>query len=125
MYLLGMESKITAQAMLQYGVNNVRGSMFCSPRNYDISDINVLTKFLGHYNDLDYGKVYSRLCRTLQHPPHLVSRGGAGAASGGKEKRTMNTTCEACGNAGHVAATCTAIAQLDGTVSSGVGSPAR
>ena len=72
-YLLGMESKVTAQTMLRYGVNNVRGSMFCSVRNYHLGDIDALTKFLGHYNDLEYGRVYSKLCRMLPPPPSAAA----------------------------------------------------
>ena len=60
-YLLGFESKVTAENMLLYGVNNVRGSMFCSTKDYHIGHLDALTKFIGHYNDLNYGKVKQRL----------------------------------------------------------------
>ena len=106
-YLLGMESKVTAQLMLQYGVNNVRGSMFCSVRNYHMGDIDALTKFLGHYNDLEYGRVYSKLCRLLPPPPgdyHMGGgeEGGGGGGWGGRrgkqrrqqEKSDVDATCK-------------------------------
>lgn len=60
-FILGFESKVTAENMLLYGVNNVRGSMFCSTRDYHIGHLDALTKFIGHYNDLNYGKVKQRL----------------------------------------------------------------
>ncbi len=98
---------MTAQLMLQYGVNNVRGSMFCSVRNYHMGDIDALTKFLGHYNDLEYGRVYSKLCRLLPPPPgdyHMGGgeEGGGGGGWGGRrgkqrrqqEKSDVDATCK-------------------------------
>lgn len=38
-YYLGMESKVTAEKMLQHGLNNVRGAMFSETRNYTMADI--------------------------------------------------------------------------------------
>jgi predicted GIY-YIG superfamily endonuclease len=35
-YYLGLESKITAEWMLKYGVNNVRGAMFAETRPYTL-----------------------------------------------------------------------------------------
>ena len=60
---------MTAECMLEFGVNNVRGSMFCSTRDFHMGDIDALTKFLGHYNDLNYRKVNVRLSQTLPMSP--------------------------------------------------------
>lgn len=90
-FLLGLESKITAECMLEFGVNNVRGSMFCSPRDYHVGDVNSLTKFLGHYCDLNYRKVSARLSQTLPAIP-------------GKSHRP--TRCYCCGKFGHKAFAC-------------------
>lgn len=90
-FLLGLESKITAELMLEFGVNNVRGSMFCSPRDYHVGDVHSLTKFLGHYCDLNYRKVSARLSQTLPAIP-------------GKSHRPMRCYC--CGKFGHKAFAC-------------------
>lgn len=96
-FLLGLESKVTAECMLEFGVNNVRGSYFCSPRDYHIGDVDALTKFLGHYCDLNYRKVNVRLSQTLPDTP------------GGKphrRKATIPARCYCCGELGHKASKC-------------------
>lgn len=103
-YLLGMESKVTAQLMLEFGVNNVRGSMFCSPREYHTGDLDSLTKFLGHYNDLNYRKVNARLSQTLPASPGRRKKQN-GSNNG---YRWRNGRCFNCGKAGHMAASCPA-----------------
>ena len=102
-FLLGLESKITAECMLQFGVNNVRGSMFCSPRDYHVGDVHSLTKFLGHYCDLNYRKVSARLSQTLPAIP-------------GKSRRP--TRCYCCGKFGHKAFACPERATLQSSSSS-------
>ena len=69
-----MEAKITAELMLQFGINNVRGAMFSETRNYTIADIDSLTAFLGHFNDLSYAHVRS----TLKEALPLAEVGNAG-----------------------------------------------
>lgn len=64
-YYLGAEAALTAQYMLKYGVNNVRGAMFCETRPYNIHDVDILTRFLGHYNNLNYKQVSDTLKKTL------------------------------------------------------------
>lgn len=104
-YLLGMESKVTAEAMLEFGVNNVRGSMFCSPREYHTGDIDALTKFLGHYNDLNYRKVNARLSQTLPSQPRPARK--RSSYGGGGSNSTYNSgRCYTCGEPGHIAAAC-------------------
>ncbi|KAL3816116.1 hypothetical protein ACHAXA_011613 [Cyclostephanos tholiformis] len=80
-FLLGMESRVTANLMLRYGVNNVRGSMFCTTRDYHMGDVDSLTRFLGHYNDMDYREVYAKLSRILPMPPADNVRGGGGTST--------------------------------------------
>lgn len=103
-FLLGLESKITAECMLEFGVNNVRGSMFCSPRDYHVGDVHSLTKFLGHYCDLNYRKVSARLSQTLPAIP-------------GKSHRP--TRCYCCGKFGHKTFACPERATLQSSSSSG------
>ena len=57
-YYLGYEAQITAELMLEKGVNNVRGAMFTRTKDYTRQepDIAALVAFLGHYCDLKYGK---------------------------------------------------------------------
>lgn len=95
-FLLGLESKVTAECMLEFGVNNVRGSYFCSPRDYHVGDVEPLTKFLGHYCDLNYRKVNTRLSQTLPATPGTRVRRGA----------TTPTRCYVCGELGHKASKC-------------------
>lgn len=64
-YVLGMEATITAHCMLEFGVQNVRGAMFSKVRDFTKEDLPALTGFIGHYNDLDYNEVASRLEREL------------------------------------------------------------
>ena len=112
-YLPGMESRVTAEMMLAHGVNNVRGSMFCGTRDYHAGDLDALTKFLGHYNDLDYGEVYAGLRATL--PP--AGEGGASPVPSSASRRRRRyrgsggggrggAGCYACGGLGHLAASC-------------------
>jgi len=84
---------VTAELMLEFGVNNVRGSMFCSPREYHLGDIDALTKFLGHYNDLSYRKVQQRLSQTLPLSPHQM-------------RKRSNVKCFNCGETGHYSFEC-------------------
>lgn len=67
-YLMGVESQKTAESMMKYGVNNVRGAAYCNSREYTTSDIPNLTGFLGHYNQLDYQELYSELQKVLPRP---------------------------------------------------------
>lgn len=67
-YSLGVESRVTAEYMLRYGVNNVRGAMFCDNRIYTSRDVDALTRFLGHYNDMNYKDVRDSLQSTLPSP---------------------------------------------------------
>jgi predicted GIY-YIG superfamily endonuclease len=67
-YSLGLEAQVTAEYMLKYGVNQVRGAMFSETRNYTTSDVQALTGFLGHYNQLQYRELESELIATLPQP---------------------------------------------------------
>jgi len=95
-FLLGLESKVTAECMLEFGVNNVRGSYFCSPRDYHVGDVEALTKFLGHYCDLNYRKVNARLSQTLPATPGKRYR----------RRSTIPARCYCCGKLGHKASNC-------------------
>ncbi|KAL9180884.1 hypothetical protein ACHAXT_009689 [Thalassiosira profunda] len=98
-YLLGTESTVTAEYMLKMGVNNVRGSMFCSPREFHMGDIDALTKFLGHYCNLNYRKVNARLSQTLPPSPRKLRKKNAYYAHSRRR-------CFSCGKEGHLAASC-------------------
>lgn len=122
-YYLGMEAKITAQQMLLHGINNVRGAMFSETRNYTMADIDSLTAFLGHFNDLSYAHVRSTLKESL--PSAAVADGeNAAAAKRRKRKRArmrkkekMKTTrkgrCFRCGKEGHYSYECPETIVLD------------
>ena len=67
-YLMGTESQKTAECMMEYGVNNVRGAAYCISREFTTDDISDLTGFLGHYNQLDYQELYRELRKVLPRP---------------------------------------------------------
>jgi len=67
-YLMGMESQKTAEYMMEYGVNNVRGAAYCNSRQFTTADIPSLTGFLGHYNQLDYQELHTELRKVLPRP---------------------------------------------------------
>lgn len=65
-YVLGYESYITAQLMYQFGINNVRGGMFCGIQLLDMKNVDILTYYIGHYCNLDYTHVYNSICHELE-----------------------------------------------------------
>ena len=94
-YYLGKEAQVTAELMLQYGINNVRGAMFSEPRSYTLQDANALTGFLGHYNNLDYKELGVRLEMELNRP-----------ARRRRKKAKKSDRCYRCGQTGHWAYKC-------------------
>ena len=118
-YYLGKEAQVTAELMLQHGINNVRGAMFAKPRNYTVDDVAALTGFLGHYNDLNYKKLGNVLEKELgvgtrRIPKHThthssnnsksTSMGTGTMGTGGVDK--SNDKCFRCGEKGHWANEC-------------------
>jgi predicted GIY-YIG superfamily endonuclease len=73
-FLVGVEAQVTAEYMLKYGVNNVRGAYFTHPRNYTLDDISILTGFLGHYGNLDFKMLEKKLRQTLPPPSPAAIR---------------------------------------------------
>ncbi|CAB9502693.1 CULLIN [Seminavis robusta] len=107
-YALGLESKVTAEIMLEYGVNNVRGAMFCSPRNYTTRKIDTLTNFLGHYNELSYVSVRQYLQSELPVPTYnsTSSRKNSPLRRSIRRVSRADDTCFQCGQKGHWAVDC-------------------
>ena len=87
-----------------------------------MADIDSLTGFLGHYNDLSYAHIRSALKESL--PPAEVDGGNAAASKRRKRKRArmrkkekMKTPrkgrCFRCGKEGHYSYECTETIDLD------------
>ncbi len=91
-YYLGKEAQVTAEFMLLHGINNVRGAMFCASRDYTMDDIPALTGFLGHYNELSYRKLNTKLHAVLSDSP--------------SRRDKSNDVCFNCGARGHWANEC-------------------
>jgi predicted GIY-YIG superfamily endonuclease len=121
-YYLGMEATITAKYMLKYGINNVRGAMFSEPREYHLGDIDTLTKFLGHHNNLDYKEIDTLLQQVLPKDPTIIAitekvvsspENNTNAPWTSKKNKsrtkapsTSNDICFKCGEKGHWAKDC-------------------
>jgi predicted GIY-YIG superfamily endonuclease len=71
-YSLGQEAQVTAELMLQYGVNNVRGAMFGETRMYTLDDLAALTGFLGHHNSRNYLEMEQMLRAELPPAPNTI-----------------------------------------------------
>lgn len=103
-YTLGKEAQVTAEIMLEYGINNVRGAMFAESRDYNGDDIRALTGFIGHYNNLGYQDVEARLAREL--PPSKTFSKSKAPGVPRKKKKRKNDRCNKCGKKGHWAYEC-------------------
>lgn len=85
--------------MLEYGVNNVRGSMFCGTHEFHMGDAPTLTKFVDHYNDLNYRKLSARTHSTF--PPFRTSW-----------DNVQRGKCYRCGKKGRITANCHTIKHM-------------
>jgi hypothetical protein len=86
-YLMGAESQITSERMLEHGVNNVRGAGYCRVRDLTTDDLDGLVSFLGHYNQLDYDELSRELVEVLPRPGGVDTAGSSGIGSGGNSKK--------------------------------------
>jgi hypothetical protein len=107
-YYLGFEAQVTAEYMLQKGVQNVRGAMFTSVREYTLQDLDALVSFLGHHNELDYQDLKIQLRRDLmmgssssssrsgsvvvRPPPRTITRTTPTTTSYPQEKSSRKST---------------------------------
>jgi len=128
-YVLGFESFITAQLMKKFGPNNVRGAQFSDPRDFDLSDVNSLTGFIGHNLEADYRSTREWLNSALPPPPlsrkdqpqlqaQNATQSGGGGGGGSKKGKDFNDrgrfrqrandddNCFICGKPGHFARNC-------------------
>jgi hypothetical protein len=98
--------------MLAHGINNVRGAMFSETREYELKDLKALKGFLGHYNEISYKQLGSRLKNELEDEKVVTGRGTPRMmgsqirfeARKGFSKR--KDTCFRCGSIGHWANEC-------------------
>ena len=118
-FYLGMEAQITAEYMLQFGINNVRGAMFAETREYTMADLDSLTAFIGHYADLNYSFIRSTLQESL---PAVAEVDGGSSTKRRKRKRARmrkkmkakkKGRCFNCGESGHYSYECPAAIVLD------------
>jgi hypothetical protein len=100
-YQLGIESQVTAELMLEWGVNSVHGAMYSHPRQYTHDDTEALVGFLGHYNDLNYKDIRKQLESELAKAP-TSSR----LIFVVPDCQVTFETCILCGKLGHISRDC-------------------
>ncbi len=96
--LLAVESRTTAELMLELGANNVRGAQYCEVKPFDADSVHGLTAFIGHNLSLGYEQVRKRLNSDRSLVP--------GPAAKRKREDEVSDHCLRCGRAGHGIETC-------------------
>lgn len=101
-FYAGFEAAKTAEYMLKFGVNNVRGAYLADPRMFDSGDLEMLTGFIGHFNHLNYKVLSDQLAKTL--PPAIKPKSKKRSVKG--KSQHGGGRCFKCGEEGHAFINC-------------------
>jgi predicted GIY-YIG superfamily endonuclease len=87
----GLETRMTAQWMLERGVQRVRGAGLCHARDYTVADAEMLVSTIGHALGLAYGDVRELVT------PELSQCGTVGRAAAPLRTGPTQWECSDCG----------------------------
>jgi hypothetical protein len=86
-HMTGLELRLTAEHMLEHGVNRVRGAMWCGVQAFDSTSIPMLHSVIAHILGLNYKEVELKLLRQLKESPNILPSSSL-KTTGLKRKKT-------------------------------------
>ena len=117
-YVTGRELQLTAEKMMQHGINRVRGACFCKVHPFATENIVYARMIIAHILGLNYDEVESTLLEQLKHQPSLPTPLVQAKKLPLKLSPSipkLKSACARCGRANHAEAECYAKFHKNGT----------
>jgi hypothetical protein len=133
-YVTGVELRLTAESMLKYGVNRVRGAMWCGLNAFDPTSVPMLQSVIAHILGRNYKEVELAILEQLKEDPDIPPSRSSKAKRKQlknppiKQKKSItyqnntsfsdrkyvskninNNFCQICGKSGHSSQTCSSV----------------